>query len=109
LWCLQQPRAVTSDKEIYYLGERATFDVDITLPPHRNMRCYAVFAMYPQPQPEYEVQLEQITPTHYRYVTPVSRFSNRHILRYKMGRRNQDAWYNNCGVRKELQDEHHHP
>ena len=61
---------VTSDKDIYYLGERATFDVQITLPPHQNMRRYVVFAMYPQPQPQYQVQLEKISPTHYRYVTP---------------------------------------
>ena len=62
--------AVTSDKDIYYLGGRAIFDVRITLPPHQSMRRYAVVAMYPQPQPQYQVQLEKISPTHYRYVTP---------------------------------------
>ena len=61
---------ITSDKDIYYLGEKATFDVKITFPPHQSMRRYTVLAMYPQPEPEYEVQLEKISHTHYRYATP---------------------------------------
>ena len=62
---------VTSTKDRYCLGERAAFDVRITLPAGQSMRGYALFAMYPQPQPEYEVQLQKVTSTHYRYATPV--------------------------------------
>ena len=75
--------AVTSDKDIYYLGGRAIFDVRITLPPHQSMRRYAVVAMYPQPQPQYaQVVMTLFMPESLFFVLTNAKFSTfRELIR----------------------------
>ena len=65
-WGAQKPEIdVTSDKEQYYLGEKAHFVVDITFPKCRKMKMYEVYATFPDEMTP--VELTKTGPTQFEY------------------------------------------